>query len=145
MTRQQNNFGTYVKKRRVELKKTQDQVAKEVGVSQNFVTYLEKNQRKPSREILKKLSLVLGLPLSKLYFEAYPDIKKIVGFNEKENIFLGRMSPILENLKTDRGTRKKYDITDTEIEQLASLRLKGEVKTKEDYVFLLMTIRQVVR
>lgn len=139
----EQTLGQYLRKRRLELDLTQSEVAKKVKVAQNFVAYLENDQRKPSHDLLKKLADVLELPSDRLYFLAHPEMHEMVEIAEQG--IKSKLPPALEDLRQDGGLRKRHAITDDEIRQLASIRARGEIRKKDDYIFLLMSIRQVFR
>jgi transcriptional regulator with XRE-family HTH domain len=146
MTKPKENFGDTIRKRRLELDKTQQEVAQRIGVAQNFIAYLENNTRKPSVDMVKKLSDELKLPSDKLYFLANrEELKGVVDFSNEEGKVNRKISPVLAALAKNRVLRDQYQITDAEIDQLSSIRGRGEISTEQDYVFLLMTIRQVFR
>lgn len=141
----QSTFGQYIKSRRLEMKLTQSEVAKKLNVAQNFITYLEKNRRKPTTSMIKKIADILVLPVDQLYFSAHPEINEMVSLNQKTPISSQQIPLSLLELKEDKELRQKHRITDVEIDELASMRLRSSVKNKEDYVFLLMSIRQVMK
>ncbi|MBX7149292.1 helix-turn-helix domain-containing protein [bacterium] len=138
-------FGDFLRDQRLRADLTQMQLAQKLDVSQNFVTYLEKGQRKPTNEMIKKISKILSVSTDKLYFLANPDVSEIVDFDEEEGRVAQKMPPALEALMRDSDLRERNRITDEDIKQLASMRLRGDVKRKEDYLFLLLSIRQVLR
>lgn len=145
MLKESKKFAEYLRCRRQELDLTQEQVAKKLQVSQNFVAYLEKGERKPTNQMIKKISQVLLLPTDKLYFLANPDVTNMVEFDEVKGVVKQKIPPALEELREDKELRSQNHITNEEIEQLASMRLRGEVRSKEDYLFLLLSIRQILR
>ena len=56
-----------IKSLRIERGLTQAQVAQKVGVTKNYITMLERGQRKnPSLDIVKKIAKALGVPAGKL-------------------------------------------------------------------------------
>lgn len=144
MTKQNTFFGEYIKNRRQELDKSQRDLAKLLGVSQNFITYLEKGIRRPTDKMLQKLSMALALPLDKLYLKAHPEVPSMVGFEPNTKTLKSEMPPMLKELAEDKELKNRHQITEQEIKMLHTLQLRGEVKKKEDYVFILMSIRQVM-
>ena len=144
MSKRTHLFGDYILKRRVEIGLKQSDIAKSLGVAQNFVSYLENGKRKPTNDMIKKLSKILALPTDQLYLKSHPDLMELISYDEIEGRIRQQISPLLEELKNDKSLRNQHAITDEEIDQLASLKLRGEVKRKMDYVFLLMSIRQVI-
>lgn len=145
MKKETPHFGDYIRNQRLKASLTQSQLAKKLSVSQNFVTYLEKEERRPTNEMIKKLAKALSLSTDRLYFLANPDVTEMVEFDQEAGLVRNKIPPALEELKQDDELRRKNQITDEEITQLASLRLRGEVRCKEDYLFLLLSIRQVLR
>lgn len=137
-------FGQYLKTRRRELGLTQVQVAKKLDVGQNFVAYMENDQRKPSNDVLKRLADCLSLPMDELYLKVHPDVEDIFS-NRPQKRERTRFNPLLHKLRYDRTLREKYAITDDDISLLGSIQARGEITRLEDYIFLLMTIRQVFR
>lgn len=144
MSSSKTKFGNYIRQRRIELNLTQAEVAKNLKTSQNFITYLEKDLRKPTDDMLKKLSKILLLPIDQLYTQAHPELSHFLDIKD-DGQYQRKVSPILEELKNDNKLRKQYEITNEEINELSSIKLRGEIKTKEDYLFLLMSIRQVMK
>lgn len=60
-------FGKRLKELRLEQGKTQDQVAKDLGISSVAYLHYEKNQREPSFEILLKLAKYFNVSLDYLF------------------------------------------------------------------------------
>lgn len=135
------NFGQYIKKRRLELGMTQAQLSKKIGVAQNYITYLENNDRNPSNEVIRQLATTLDLPLRRLYFLANPDVEKIIPERTPQKGL--PLSPLLKSLAKNKILRAKHNIVDADIQLLSSIQARGEIKRIEDYVYLLMTIRQI--
>lgn len=134
-----NEFGAYLKKRRHELELTQGELAQKLGVAQNYITYLEKGSRNPSLETLKKLARALRSPLEQLHRLANPEVETLYLASE------ATLPPLLLELSRNKKLREMHRIGDEEIEQLAGIRARGEVRKVEDYLLLLMTMRQVFR
>jgi transcriptional regulator with XRE-family HTH domain len=56
-----------IKSLRIERGLTQAQVAQKVGVTKNYITMLERGERKnPSLDIVKKIAKALGVPAGEL-------------------------------------------------------------------------------
>lgn len=136
-------FGQFIKRKRQDLSLTQTQVAKRLGVGQNYVAYMERGERKPSIDIIQGLAQCLKLPLQKLYLLANPDIEKI--FPAGESSQSRAMPPLLKRLAGDHILRQKHNIGDEDIQLLTSIRARGQIENIDDYVFLLMTLRQVFK
>lgn len=138
-------FGDYIRKRRLELGMTQERVAKRLQVTQNFVAYLEKGERKPPTRLLRCLSEILSLPLDKLYLAARPEVEEFIDFDAEKRKPTLRLPPALLALYGDKDLRDKHHITDADLDMLASIRARGDIRNKEDYIFLLLSLRQVMR
>lgn len=132
-------FGQYIKKKRFDLELTQAQLSKKIGVAQNYITYLENDERKPSSDIIKKLASALDLSFKKLYLMVNPDAEEAFPDSNEGAV----LNPLLKSLKEDKVLRQKHCITDADINLLASIQARGEIRKVADYVYLLMTIRQV--
>lgn len=138
-------LGEYLRKRRQELELTQKELGTRLGIAPNLITYWEKGQRQPPDSILKNLARLLELPQDTLYLKAHPEFSEFVTLDPRTGGLQRRLSPALEALKKDKELRAQQKITDEDITQLASIHMRGEIRAKEDYVFLLMSMRQVIR
>jgi len=54
--------------------KTQEQIAKAVGVEQQFVSMVESGQRRPSFELAKSLAAAYGLTIEQMHEQLYPEL-----------------------------------------------------------------------
>lgn len=78
-----SDFGKILFERRKELGLTQKDVADKVGVKANYISYLEKNLRRPSPKIIKSLADCLKVHPGYLYLAAYPFVREILPIDEK--------------------------------------------------------------
>lgn len=131
------------KQRRLELGLTQTKLAEILGVNQTYITYIEKNQRTPSNDILRNLTHALKLPFERLYVLAHPDIQNMLKTNKP--VFQEELPYHLKALATDQVLREKFSITDQDISMLGSIHARGQIEKKEDYITLLMTIRNIFK
>jgi transcriptional regulator with XRE-family HTH domain len=60
-------IGTNIKVIRTSKKIRQKELAKELGITQNYLSMIENNMKKPSLSLLEKLSSILNSPLSLLF------------------------------------------------------------------------------
>lgn len=140
-----SDLGRIIYERRKQLGLTQEDIAKKIGVKPNYIGYLERNLRRPSFKILKALADVLGLNPGYLYVAAFPHVRDFLPIDEEKYTVKDLPYPApLQELKDDVQLRKEHGITDDEIEMLAELRFRGYVKSKMDYLFVLLAIRKAI-
>ncbi len=132
-------FGGAVKRRRIELDMTQDQVAEQVGVKPNYIGYLERGMRKPSDEICCRIADVLGLDRRELFFLANPHLREILHPPEKTEI------STWETFSSDKQLHKRQRISEEELLLLEKMNDLGEVQDPRDYLFVLGAIRQAIQ
>ncbi len=124
-------LGSTIRKKRLEKGMTQAELAHNLG-----------DERRPSNALIQKLAACLNLPADRLFFLANPKMEEVL----RKPAPLRTGSPLpahLSALAADKALRRTHHITDTDIALLASIHARGEVSSKEDYVYLLMTIRQL--
>lgn len=67
-----NALGRLVRARRDDLRLTQEDVARELGVERSYIGHIESGRiKQPSREMLAQLSRILGIPLHDLAVATY--------------------------------------------------------------------------
>jgi transcriptional regulator with XRE-family HTH domain len=86
-------FGSSIKGQRFALGLTQRELASELGVKASYISYLEKDQRRPSITVLNRLGEVLGLERSELLMLAYPETREMVNSLRIERCFGSIASP----------------------------------------------------
>lgn len=59
----------WLRKKRTERCFSQDELAKECGISQTYYSYIELGQRQPSVKVAKKIAAVLGIEWTKFFEE----------------------------------------------------------------------------
>src|SRR5215475_12780677 len=77
-------FGSSIKGQRAALGLTQRELASELGVKASYISYLEKDQRRPSITVLNRLGEVLGLSRSELLMLAYPETREMVDTGQEQ-------------------------------------------------------------
>jgi len=60
-------IGKRIKKRRNELRLTQEELADKLGISRVYMGYLEQGRNAPSLALLQKLSRSLNVPLQRFF------------------------------------------------------------------------------
>ena len=73
MTEQTDNFGDYIKYRRLEMKLTQEEVAEKVEKSASMIGKIERGEALPSVETLARLIDVLNLDPERVFLNKIPD------------------------------------------------------------------------
>lgn len=94
-----NNFGTILKKLRIQSNLTQKQLAERIGVTKSVVSYYESQERYPSPDILVKIAKV---------FHVTTDF--LLGIDTKKTINVSELSPedICFIIKTIDFLKSKY-------------------------------------
>ncbi len=139
----QDTFGSMVLRRRKELGMTQSDLAQKVGVQPNYIVYLEKGERKPSDRTVLKMADALGIDRADLYLAANPELRDFLKINDANEVQLTELPPGLRDLSADVALRKSLNVTDDEIDAVATIRLRGRVTTAEQYLTLILTMRAV--
>jgi hypothetical protein len=100
---------------------------------------LEKGGRHPSKNVLVKLADVLRLDRRELFFSANPETKILVSDRKPSS------APSAWDLfSNDRNLRKVHKVSDDEMRTLSQVALMGEVRSPQDYLFILNTIRHAL-
>lgn len=135
-----SSFAQVLQSKRKEMGLTQAKLAEYVGVAQHYITYLEKGERKPSNQVVQKLAELFSMPVSELLALANPELKADL---QGLQAVTKSMPKVLLDLKNDVELRKNNNISDQDIEMLNSIEARGAIRSKDDYVFLLMTLRRL--
>jgi len=140
--RARRGFPALIYERRRELKLTQDDIARRVGVHANYIGYLEKGVRRPSDKTLEALCRVLNLDRRRVLLSLRPMFRDVViGPGEGPNG--GDLSAPLDELRRDLAARRKDRVSDEDIRHLACLDAFGHVREKGGYVRFLRLMREV--
>lgn len=123
--------------RNARLKKglTQKELAEQAGVKQNYISYVERGQRRIFGDILTRVAKVLDVSESYLIGDDTGNIQQRVAADV--NLQHG-----LRDLARDKQLIKALKVTGDELHTLASVSLVGPV-SKDGYVQLLFTIRAI--
>jgi len=135
-------LGSSVKNQRTALGLTQRELATELGVKASYISYIEKDQRRPSISVLSRLGEVLGLARGELLMLAYPETRDIIDGHS------GRAAEKRRNVwKEFAGNRaliREYHISAAELGVLRRVSMLGTVATPRDFLFVLAAIRQAL-
>ena len=130
--------------RRRELRMTQDEVARRIGVHANYIGYLEKGARRPGDKTLGALCRLMNLDRLKVMKALRPAFRD-VAIGPADAPGGGSLPPLLEELRRDTSTRRRHRILDQDIRNLTVLDAIGTVGDKAGYVRFLEVIREIVR
>ncbi len=139
------NFGDILRRRRQQLRLTQHQVARQVGVRANYVGYLERDLRRPSTAVLVRLAKALGLDREDLFFRAHPNVRAFMRSNHSSPGPEERPGSAWDGFRADQRLRKRHRITAPELRVLAQVSKLGEIRRSRDYLFILQAIRQALQ
>ena len=133
------SFGSSIRDRRLQLHLTQEQLARLVNCSVSYITNLEAGRGRPSEKLVIKLAEALGLDSRELLLFTIPRITSLLS-EPKSPEKISAWKSFLNN----EGLRKSYNITDRELEILSKVAMMGEVRSSQDFIFILKSIRQAV-
>jgi transcriptional regulator with XRE-family HTH domain len=71
---ERENIGAHVRRARLSAGLTQQQLAKQIGISQPYLSFLENGERRFNAEVLEKIGRALGLRLSSLLAQDERDV-----------------------------------------------------------------------
>ena len=74
----EKSFGQVIEDQRLKLSLTQQEVAEKVGMAANYIGYLERGLRRPSQEVVEKLSATLKLDHLSLFLLANPKLRSLL-------------------------------------------------------------------
>ena len=105
------NIGKGIKFVRVVSGLRQGNMAKQLGISQNYLSLLENNKAEPSISLLKLISLIFGVPVSFLLWEdAMPDEGNSPEVTERYQRIKGRIHE-LQRLRITARIKEDSDST----------------------------------
>ena len=133
-------FGNLIRERRRQLDMKQEEVARRVGTSPSYLSNFEAGMRRPSENLIVKIADVLGLDAHELFLYTVPNIDHFLSHPQTSN-----KASALQSFLKDQSLREAHKITDQEIETLSRLAMMGDVKSSQDFLFILKTIRRLSR
>ena len=138
--REASSFARVIRARRQQLKLTQEELASRIKTSTPYIGHLEAGKRHPSEKVVAKLADALRLDRRELYLLANPETKALIS---------RQASPIMtvsswEAFRHNQRLRRIYNTTDQEMQLLSEVAMMGEVRSPDDFLFILMTIRMAL-
>jgi len=134
-------FSALILRRRRELKLTQEQLARQVGVHPNYIGYLERGLRRPGDRTLLSLCRALELDKACVFAALNPlfrDVVRADGSAGAEGLPAG-----LQELLADEALVRTLGAPPEELMKLQLLEVFGTIPSKEDYAQLWKVIREV--
>lgn len=132
-------FGQVIRDRRRQLDLTQEEVARRIKTSTPYVGHLESGKRHPSDRVLSRLAEVLLLDKRELFLLANPQAAALLEAKDQQD-----SKSAWSEFRKDERLRRIHSITDQEMEALSRVALMGEVRSKQDFLYILNTIRQAL-
>jgi transcriptional regulator with XRE-family HTH domain len=136
---QDQNFASFIRRRRRELDLTQGEVARRIGTSTSYIAHLESARRHPSEEVVVQLAEVLVLDPRELFFLANPQTKDLISYKPEDDT-----ASVWEAFARDEKLHRSHKITGQEMDALSRVALMGEVRSSRDFIFILQAIRNVL-
>jgi transcriptional regulator with XRE-family HTH domain len=133
-------LGTIIRRRRRQLERTQDEVARRIGVRANYIGYLERDLRRPSTGVLAKLGKVLDLDREELFFLAHPQVRSFIHTEVADP-----RKSAWDQFRTNKRLHTRNNITPAELKVLQHVSALGQVRSNRDYLFILQAIRQALQ
>lgn len=140
---QYETFGQILFRRRKELRMTQSQLARKIGVQPNYIVYLEKGERRPSDRTVRKVADALGLDRGEMYLAANPQIREFLEVNDHHEVLNDDLPDGLQALVDDEELCETMGITDDEIALVSNVRFAGRSTRKQQYLSLILNIRYI--
>jgi len=138
--RKERTFGQVIRERRRQLDLTQQEVGRRIRTSTPYVGHLESGKRHPSDKVVSRLAEVLALDRRELFFLANPGTVELLKTRDGS----GKRSAWDEFRKDDR-LRRNLGITTDEMDLLSRVASMGEIPTSREFIFVLTTVRHVLR
>ena len=135
-------FSALILRRRRELKLTQEQVARRVGVHANYIGYLERGLRRPGDKTLVSLCRALELDKASVFATLNPlfrDIVKTDGRVSGEDDLPAALRALIE----DDAMVRELETSRSELEKLRVLTVFGTIEHKDDYARVYRMIRDI--
>jgi len=133
------SFGQVIRERRRQLDLTQEDVARRIKTSTPYIGHLESGKRHPSDRVLSRLAEVLLLDKRELFLLANPQAARLLDTTDQQD-----SKSAWSEFRKDERLRRIHNITEQEMEALSRVALMGEVRSKQDFVYILNTIRQAL-
>jgi len=135
-----SQFGRLIRERRRLLNLTQEELARRIRVSMPFVGHLETGHRRPSEKTIAKLAKVLGLDQQELFLLANPGTRALFISHSPDSA-----ASAWDQFKRNRQLHRAHKISLTEMSMLERAALLGEAGSPEDFIFILNTVRRLLK
>lgn len=135
-------FSALILCRRKELKLTQEQVARKVGVHANYIGYLERGLRRPGDKTLVALCRALDVDKATVFATLNPLFRDLVR-TDADGGSAPDEPPPLRALLEDEALVSNLGATRQELEKLRVLSIFGRIARKEDYARIYRTIQEI--
>ena len=135
-----SQFGRLIRERWRLLNLTQEELARRIRVSMPFVGHLETGHRRPSEKTIAKLAKVLGLDQQELFLLANPGTRALFRSHSPDSA-----GSAWDQFKRNRQLHRAHKISLTEMSMLERAALLGEAESPEDFIFILNTVRRLLR
>ncbi|MCC2528227.1 helix-turn-helix domain-containing protein [Bacillus halotolerans] len=123
-------IGHAVKRLRTEKKKTVDEAAREIGISQSYLSRIENNTQVPSLKVIEKIADYFNVHKSYLFF----DEESLDRFTDPEKKLLAQKSITVDDLKKLNIVHENGSKISEEELQIVIQHLKELRKLKESYM-----------
>jgi transcriptional regulator with XRE-family HTH domain len=133
------SFGSAIRNRRRQLDLTQEEVAKRIKMSAQYINQLEARKRRPSQQVILKLAAALALDARHLFLLANPKVGSIISERQRWDV-----DSAWDAFVKEKVLRKIYSITDQEMEILSHVAMIGDVRSPRDFIFILIAIRHAL-
>ena len=135
-------LGSVLKDRREFLRLTQRELAAKLGVKASHVAYLENGRRRPSLNLLRRLSDEMGLESETIFLLAHPEAKDLIA--SRDGVPTKKPDHAWRNFLKDKSLISRHQITPSEMRVLKQVNMLGRVTSPRQFVFILNSIRQAV-
>src|SRR5215813_3227977 len=135
-----SQFGRLIRERRRLLNLTQEQLARRIRVSMPFVGHLETGHRRPSEKTITKLAKVLGLDQRELFLLANPGTRDFLRSVPQDST-----GSAWDQFKRNQQLHRAHKISLAEMSMLERAALLGDAETPEDFIFMLNTVRRLLK
>jgi len=134
-----NAFGKILRKARLELNWTQDDLARKIRVSTRYIGHLESGKRHPSDKTVERLADTLRLDRRRLFFDANPETQAYLDPPPSPG------ESAWDQFSKDENLRRQNHISPEEMEMLSRSAMLGQASSPKDFIYVLNTVRQAIR
>jgi transcriptional regulator with XRE-family HTH domain len=134
------SFGEVLRRERMTLGLTREQLARRAGVQPSHVTYLENGRRRPSLALLRRLTRILGLKGGRLLFLVHPELAELVDrdrFRSRAN----ERRRAWKDFVANKALLASCEVSPQELKVLSTVNLLGKVSGPRQFLFILTAIR----